>query len=415
MKGAEVWSLLTLQQSTLFNLRRVISQAHSRTTGYKQLYDSANFDPSTFRTFEDLRQVPFVTKETIRDNLDAFTIARPDNQYIATSGSTGIPLGIYRTDVSFARDLASKAYFYHLWGWSEEDRCIRLRGETIDTPDHTQLREEFNELRLSSYHLTSEVMEHYYQKVLEYDPLWLKCYPSTGFMFARWLKENNKTLKLKGVFCASEKLYPYQRRMMARTFKCRVKSHYGHYEGAVLAAHCERAPYYHVLPHYGYAELLDKDNNPVTERGQRGEIVATSFINQATLFIRYRTGDHATYLGDKCPICERPYQIWRDIDGRLAEFIIARDGSYIPLTGLRFPDNIFNHVLQFQFRQSVPGEVTLCIVPRESCTEGILKRMRGGVQSELGEIATITIREVESIERTDRAKQRLLIREGELG
>lgn len=411
ISGASMWNTRALQENVLSNLKRAVYYAYTMTEGYRNLYDQHGVHPAMLNKVEDIRLFPFVTKEMIRDNLDAFTVRVPGMWHVATSGSTGIPLGIYRGPLGFARDLASKAWFYRLRGWSESDRCIRLRGDTINSPDHIELKEEFNELRLSSYHLAPDVMEYYYKKAVEYDPKWLKCYPSTGFMFARWLIENGKELNLEGVLCASEKLYSHQEEFMEEAFNCKIYSHYGHYENAVLAGYCERSSLYHVLPYYGYAEVLDGNNESVSIGG-RGEIVATSFINQATLFIRYRTQDFARYQGDYCPECGRSFQVWEDIDGRLQEFVITKDSRYIPLTGLRFPDrhHTFEHIAEFQFRQSEPGIVTLCIVPKSSFNDQIRTAMVETINEGMEDME-ITIQVVDRIERTDRAKQRLLIRE----
>ena len=211
----------------------------------------------------------------------------------------------------------------------EGDRQIVFRGLPIDTPDHMIFESRFNELRCSSYHLLPEQMEDYRQAAFDYQPEWIRCYPSCGYIFARWLKETGQSFpRIKGILCASENLYDFQKKLMFEVFGARVFSHYGHYELAALAGYCEYTDHYHVLPQYGYAELLDKDDQPVISPGQMGEIVATSFIMNATPIIRYRTRDFAVLKGWSCPSCGRPYQIWDRIEGRLQEFIVTGTNRY---------------------------------------------------------------------------------------
>ena len=95
-------------------------------------------------------------------------------------------LGMYRDPVSFAKELASKAHQYYRVGWKEGDRQIVFRGLPIETPDHVQFVPEFNELRCSSYHFGTEWMEVYRQRALEYQPEWIRCYPSSAYVFARF-------------------------------------------------------------------------------------------------------------------------------------------------------------------------------------------------------------------------------------
>jgi phenylacetate-coenzyme A ligase PaaK-like adenylate-forming protein len=60
---------------------------------------------------------------------------------------------------------------------------------------------------------------------------------------------------------------------------------------------------------YGFFELLDAQRRPVTTSGERGGIVGTSFINMAVPFVRYQTGDYATYVSDACHECGRAHPL----------------------------------------------------------------------------------------------------------
>ena len=113
-----------------------------------------------------------------------------------------------------------------------------------------------------------------------------------------------------------------------KAFRARVFTTYGHGEKCICAAQCEHTKNYHVWPTYGYFELLDEDGNEVKGVGQVGEIVGTGFINTTVPFIRYRTGDRATYVSDHCEECGREHVTIRDINGRGRQVgLIAADGS----------------------------------------------------------------------------------------
>ncbi|NIV35495.1 MAG: hypothetical protein GWN58_40405 [Anaerolineae bacterium] len=192
---------------------------------------------------------------------------------------------------------------------------------------------------------------------------------------------------------------------MAEVFDGRIFDHYGHYECAALAGYCEGADTYHVLPQYGYAELLDEDGHLVTEPGQVGEIVATSFIMHATPMIRYRTGDLAEFGGWGCSECGREVQIWRRIVGREQEYLEAADGRRVYMTAVNFHDNTLAGVQAVQFRQVQPGVVTVCYVGQEANEA----RMRRGLERKLDGF-TLELCQVEAIERTARGKAQLVIR-----
>jgi phenylacetate-CoA ligase len=157
----------------------------------------------------------------------------------------------------------------------------------------------------------------------------------------------------------------------------------------VFAAECEHSADYHVYPTYGYLELLDENGRPVTTPGRRGEIVGTGFINTVVPFIRYRTGDYATYVADSCASCGRKQMILRDIEGhRTQELLIGKDGSRISWTALNMHDDTFDRVHRFQFVQSVPGRATLRLIPapgfgtaeKERILRNLNRKLSGNLQ-----------------------------------
>jgi phenylacetate-CoA ligase len=415
LRKADTWTVDQIADYQLRELQRIIQYAYDQTSGYRMAFDRYGVSPELLGNLEDLCRFPFIEKETIRDHLEEFSVPMNNRTYVTTGGSTGIPLGLYRDPQAFHKELASKAHQYYRVGWREGERQMVMRGLPIDTPDHIIVVPEFYELRCSSYHLTPDQMERYRQRAWEYAPDWLRCYPSSGHLFARWLKETGKPFPpLKGILCASENLYDFQKRLISQVFKTRVFSHYGHYELAVLAGFCEHTDLYHVLPQYGYAELIGHDNRPVTVPGQMGEIVGTSFIMLATPLIRYRTRDFAVLKGWGCSACGRPYQLWERVEGRLQEFILTHTGRYISMTAMNFHDDIFDHLKQFQFYQKERGRVTFQYIPKPSCNEAILQKIVQRLYDKLGEDIELQLQAVEGISLTSRGKHRFLIQKLQL-
>ena len=404
------WSADHIAAHQLFELQRVVREAVTHAPAWGALYETHGLGPDSVTSLDDVRKLPTVRKEDIRADLEGFSIQMPGRTRSATGGSTGIPFELYRDPHAFAKELASKAHQYARVGWAEGDPQLVLRGLTIDTPAHMTLVEEFNELRCSSYHLVPEVMEQYRLAAIEYGPLWLRCYPSIGDLFAQFVEESGREFPpLKGILCASENLYDGQRTRMNRVFNTRVFSHYGHYELAALAGYCEHRDVYHVLPQYGYVELLAPDNSPVREPGRLGEIVATSFVNRGTPLIRYRTGDFAVLDGFDCSACGRPYQVWTRVEGRLHEFIVTSTGRLISMTALNAHDETFDAVRQFQFEQNTPGHVMLRYVPRGVADPAVESHIAARLAAKLGDDIRLELRPVAAIAPTARGKHRFLI------
>lgn len=410
LASAEGWTSDQIHDYQLAELQRIVRHAYERTSYYRAAFDAAGITPDDIRSLDVISKLPTVDKETIRDHLEQFTVKIPHSQYVTTGGSTGIPFGFYRDRKAFYKELASKAHQYHRVGWKEGMRQLVFRGLVIPTQSHMRFYPRFNELRCSSYHLVPELMEVYRQRALTYQPEFLRCYPSSGTLFAKFLKETGREFpQLKGILCASENLYDHQKKLMNEVFGARVFSHYGHYEMAALAGFCEFTDVYHVLPQYGYAELIKPDGSLATRPGEVGEIVATSFIMHATPFIRYRTRDFAVFSGIGCSACGRPYQLWERIEGRLQEFIVTGSGRYISMTAINFHDNIFDSIQQFQFYQEQPGVVEFRYIPGTQFLpeneEDIARRLK----VKLGEDMVLKLRKVDQIPPTKRGKHRFLI------
>jgi len=412
LNKADRWSTSQIEEYQLSQIKRIVRHAYENTPGYRELYANAGLSPDSVRSLEDLRKFPTVTKEMIRDGLESFSAPTRNRVYITTGGSTGIPFGFYRDSKSFAKELASKAHQYSRIGWKEGDPQLVLRGIPIKRKNAMQFYPRFNELRCSSYHLTAQWMEKYRVRALQYKPDWLRCYPSSGCIFASFLKDTGGTFPpLKGILCASENLYAFQRQFLSQVFKARVFSHYGHYEMAVLAGFCESEDTYHILPQYGFAELLDEKGNVVTTPGELGEIVGTSFVMYATPFVRYKTRDYAVFKGWGCSGCKRPYQLWERIEGRLQEFILTGRGRPISMTAMNMHDDVFDDLRQFQFYQRSRGELYFRFIPKETCKPESLQTMQNRLQSKLGDDVTLRFQKVADIPPTQRGKHRFLIQE----
>jgi len=418
LKDSEAWSADRIQEYQISELRRITDFAYQRAPGYRKHFESVGLLPSEIRSTTEIRKIPFLTKEMIRDQLPDFSVDIDGRSYVTTGGSTGIPTGMYRDPVSYAKELASKAHQYHRIGWHEGDRQIVFKGLQILSADQTEFVEEFNELRCSTYQFGTEQMEVYRQRAMKYRPAWIRCYPSSGYVMARFLKETGRSFPpLKGILCSSEQLYDFQKDLFAEVFgkETRIFSHYGHYEMAALAGFCEFTDTYHVLPQYGYVELVNQDGQPVTTPGSVGEIVATSFIMHATPFIRYRTEDLAIYKSNRCDKCGRPYQIWERVEGRLQELVVTLNGRLISTSMLNMHDDSYDQVRQFQFHQSEPGIVTFRYIPKAGFDEGVKSVVKNRIQSKLGNEVDLIMKPVADIPLTVRGKHRLLIQELDLG
>jgi phenylacetate-CoA ligase len=365
------WSEDQHQEYQLKELKRLLCHAYKNIPYYKRKFESIHCLPDDIKSIENFHNFPFLAKEDLRNNLDelkATNIQDAAMQYETSGGSTGHAVGFY--EQIYERKEIELAFTYALWGrigYKPGDRIGVLRGNLVpkrNDGSHWLFNPKINEFLLSSYHLTEKSAELYAKLINKFRVKYLHVYPSAITLFAKYLDGLKMSFPyLKGILCASEMIYDWQRKSISEVFNCSVFSHYGLSERAVLGGECEYTSKIHIFPEYGYTELIDEKGNQITEAKIPGEIVATGFTNYATPFIRYRTGDIGILSAEKCS-CGRNYPLFEHIEGRTQDFVITEKGKKITLTALIFAQHFhaFGRLKKLQIEQNVPGKITMRIV-----------------------------------------------------
>jgi phenylacetate-CoA ligase len=330
--------------------------------------------------------------------------------FITTGGSSGEPLRFY---IGSNRSAVEYAYLTSGWkriGYRLGTPLAVIRGRMIE-PDRNKFLHEYDPLlrhhHYSNFHMTDENMRRYLEHIATLGPCFLHVYPSATTALCKFIRRTGITrpTNVRGIIAESEIVYPSERRLAEETFGCRYWSGYGHTEKLVAAAECEHSHDYHVWPTYGYFELLDHAGNNVMRPGGYGEITGTGFINRVMPFIRYRTGDWATYVADRCDACGRAHPIIRDIEGHKTQgALVAIDGSSISIAALNMHDDTYDNVRRYQFRQDRPGHATLRIIPALGFRNSDRERITSAMQRRLSGRVTFDIEACEHIPLTARGK-----------
>ncbi len=418
VEESQWWDLERIRAYQTDQLRRICTRAWQRSPFYRDWFRKAGFDPRDLRQPEDLRALPPIDRETVRAHLAEMCTVDPATSnvdFVSTGGTGGQPLHFY---IGADRSSVEYAYLVASWervGFRLGSTMAVLRGRVVP-PGRDGLRCEYDPLLrhwyYSTFHMDDQDMRRYVEHMRRIGPCFLHVYPSTAAILARFIRRSGLAApdNIRAVIAESEIVYPDQRRLVEEVFGVRYFACYGHTEKLVAAAECEHCSDYHVWPTYGYFELLDAAGRPVTTPGQRGEIVGTGFINTVMPFIRYRTGDWATYVADRCNACGRNHVLIRDIRGhRTQEMLVAHDGSLVPWTALNMHDDTFVHVLRFQFYQERPGYAVLRVVPAESFTDADARRILERLGRKLAGRVELELERVPEIETTPRGKAAYVI------
>ncbi len=413
VRDAQWWSAERAREYQLNRLREILNLAYERTKFYRQMFDSVGFCPEDMKTLDDINHLPTIDKKVVIENLQDMctkNVEGGDVDFVSTGGTSGCPLYFY---INASR--SSTEYAYLTTGWQRAGYRLGmpmavLRGRIVQA-DRNGLHHEYDPILrhyyYSNFHMTDENIHRYLEHIRGIGPCVLHAYPSSAHVLAKYLANRGgyAPRNIESVLLESENVYSDQIQDIERAFGVPTFSAYGHSEKLVFAAQCEHSRDYHVWPTYGYFELLDAEGEVVRESGCVGEIVGTGFINTVVPFIRYRTGDHATYVGDRCEACGREQVIIRDIRGhRTQEVLIAANGSEISWTALNMHDDTFMRVRQFQFLQETPGEAVLRVVPAEGFTEEDVDRIQRNLGRKLDGQLSFTLEQVGAIALTPSGK-----------
>jgi len=386
------WSNEQYRDYQFQRLKRIITIAYDRTRFYRKHFRQVGFEPGDFKDIKDLSNLPTINKETVRQNLlDMATVplTGPSVDYVTTSGTGGAPLCFYMDSSRHAVEFAHLTSSWERVGYYLGDSMAVLRGNPIPLA-RSGMYYEYDPLlrhhRYSTFHMVDEQMERYVQHMHAVSPKFLHAYPSAAHTLARFMFHKSVSFppRMKAILLESEPDYAYQRDFIEEHFSVRVFSSYGHTEKLVLATQCEHSSLYHVWPTYGYCDILDDQGSNVSV-GHKGEIVGTGFINEVIPFIRYRTDDFATLVGQGCTRCGRNHLLLDKICGhRTQEFLVTHNmQAIIAWTALNMHDDTFDGIVRFQFTQDTPGHAELRLVPAQGLKEYDLTRIHRHLERKL--------------------------------
>jgi phenylacetate-CoA ligase len=412
LQESQWWSKEKLEEYQMKELQKLLHHAYENVPYYKRVFDERGLKPKDIKDFNDLKKLPYLTKDQFRKYRKDITIkdVRLKNLIVfRTSGTTGKPLQFYGNYSIIQREWA---FIYHQWsrmGFKPGDSVIQLRGGIIESNRLTEYDPIKKVLRFSPQIGDKDTVSYYLRRMEQFGASFLHGYPSVIAIFASMIKKYclSVPFKLKAVFLASEAIYPWEREVIQEIFNCKTFSHYGTAEMVILAGECEYEDHYHSLPQYSIIEI-DSNTN---------EIIGTSLLNDINPFIRYRTTDIASQaIYSSCDKCGRNYfPVFQNIEGRLEDFIITPNNVPISPAVITHPFKDFKTIKNTQIIQKSLNHTVLKIVPWSDYIperlEAETRQLRQGLQRILGYDMKIEVQIVEFLQLPKSGKFKWIISE----
>jgi phenylacetate-CoA ligase len=298
-----------------------------------------------------------------------------------TGGSSGRPLVVYRTPLEEHFINLYRRRGLRLMGLTPRDRCV-----TLVWPGNAERKLLALGLRrfLGVYRdqllIPDESLEAAANRLEEIRPSVLVSYPS---ILDKLVEDRRLSIRPRLVIAGGETLLPEVRRQVTEALGARVLNHYGMTECNQVAFECPTTGHLHIHDDAVLVEILHTSGEPAGE-GEQGEVVVTSLHSYAMPFIRYRTGDIAIAGSTACE-CGLPLSTLFDLRGRVSDFMIAADGSWIhPVTLIGVMLRVLgDRVRQFQFVQETRTLMRLTLSTAEPLGDAI-HTARSAIEAVLG-------------------------------
>lgn len=363
--------------------------------------------------FSSLHQVPFMTKDIYSRNINKLKADSVKDKHCfksRTSGSTGMPLTyINHRSVERIIKVYQEKYIEYM-GINPKERSARISGVPIapygrKKPPYWVFIDKYNQLQLSSYHISAVTFESYLNAIKKYKVVYGKGYASAWLFLAEYIMLTKAIPPvLKAIITDSEGLTKDQQKFVEEAFKCPVYQTYGLGEIGQIAVQCRKGNY-HIIPDLCYGEVVDEQGSFVGN-GVIGEIVLTSLISEKTPFIRYKTGDNGILNEGLCE-CGWNSQYFTLIDGRKDDYVFDSNGRKIGRLSHIIKPAV--GVVESQIIQDKIGEIKLLIIPGPAFDISSMNLVVKEARKYLGDMI-LKWETVDNLERTSSGKVRRVVR-----
>ncbi|MDH5806777.1 MAG: phenylacetate--CoA ligase [Candidatus Methanomethylicaceae archaeon] len=316
-------------------LRHIIKYVYENSSFYRKRLSGIDID--NIRTKDDLRKIPFTTKDDIRDNYPFGLICTDFSKIVrfhASSGTTGNPTVVAYT----MQDIDN---------WAELcKRCLEIVGVTSE--DIVQVSYGYGlftgglGLHYGAERLGAKVIpasagntKRQIKLMKDLGTTVICCTPSYGLFLAEVAKEEGlnpkKDLKLKAGIFGAEPWSENTRKKLEESFVENAYDIYGMSElyGPGVAMECKYKNGLHVWEDHYIVEIIDPNTGEVLESGEKGEMVVTTLTKEAMPLLRYRTRDITILEEESCDCGLNHARIMR-ILGRTDDMLKIRGVCVFP-------------------------------------------------------------------------------------
>jgi phenylacetate-CoA ligase len=416
-------NLLELQ---LRRLKEAVYRVYAFVPAYKAKFDALGIKPDDINTLDDLKKMPFTTKQDLRDNYPFSLFAVPMSEVVrihSSSGTTGKPtvVGYTRKDLDIWTELMARAITSA--GGTKRSVIQNAYGYGLFTGG---LGVHYGAERIGASVIPSSGGNTQRQIMLmqDFGTTLLTCTPSYALFMAEVMSEMGikpSDLKIEAGIFGAEPWSENMRREIENKLSINAFDIYGLSEiiGPGVAIECPYRTGLHIAEDHFLVEIIDPVTEEVLPDGSQGELVITSMTKEALPLIRYRTRDLTTLNREQCE-CGRTHVRMQKVLGRSDDMVIIRGVNVFPSmveSVLLNVPGVEPHYLLIVERIGNLDQLEVQVEVSENIfsdeirkLEQLSKRISKDLESALGVMAKVRLVEPKTITRSEGKAQRVIDR-----
>jgi phenylacetate-CoA ligase len=413
-----------LKQLQLEQLQATLSRVYMNVPFYRRKFDEMRVDPDEFRSLDDLRKLPFTTKNDLRDNYPYGLFAVPLREVVrihASSGTTGMStvVGYSKNDIKNWSNLVARVLT--AGGVTKDDVVQIAFGYSLFTGGFG-LHYGAERIGASVIPISSGNTARQIKIMQDFRTTALVCTPSYALLIADTIQEMGidiNALSLKYGLFGAEPWSEKMRQEIQDKLRIIATDNYGLSEvmGPGVAGECLQRNGLHINEDHFLVEIINPDTLEPVAPGEIGELVITTLTKEAFPVIRFRTRDLTRLMAEPCPCGRKTAKMLR-VMGRTDDMLIIRGVNV-------FPSQIENVLMSVEGtephyqivvdRKSALDEVTVMVEVSESIFFDEMKKqaqlietIKKRLSSELSISVNVKLVEKKTIERAEGKAKRVI-------
>lgn len=321
------------EQFTMF--QDLLARLDRNSIFYKDKFKKYGVRPEDIKSPEDIKNLPFTTKEELRDIYPLGLQAVPDEEIVrihSSSGTTGKPVIIPYTANDVNDWSVMMARCFEIAGLTKKDRVQITPGFGLWTAG-TGFQAGVEKLGAMAVPTGPGNTEKQLQMMMDLKTTTLIATSSYALVIAEEVAKRGLHDKIqlnKGII-GSERWGDKMRNRIASELNMELYDIYGLTEiyGPGISIDCKCHTGIHYWDDFLYFEIVDPLTLQPVREGEYGELVITTLKKEGAPLLRYRTRDITRLIPGNCP-CGLPYPRHDTIIGRTDDMVKVKGVNIYP-------------------------------------------------------------------------------------